>query len=66
MTTKIDEQLTDVDEVISGGEKRVRKGDREIEYRSIDELERIEKRLQRKKRRSRPLHAVTTSVNRGF
>ena len=64
--TKIDEQLADLDEVISGGEKKVRKGDREVEYRSVDELERIENRLKRKKMGRRPLHAVSTTVNRGL
>ncbi|MGB1201252.1 MAG: phage head-tail joining protein [Cognaticolwellia aestuarii] len=66
MTDKIDEQLSDIDEVISGGEKRIKKGDRELEYRSLDELERIEQRLQQKKTNRRPILSVTTSVNRGI
>ena len=66
MTSSVDEQLADIEDVIVGGERRVRKGDREIEYRSLDELERIEQRVQRKKAKPRPLHSVNTSVNRGL
>jgi len=66
MTSKIDQQLSDIDEVISGGEKRVKKGDREIEYRELDELERIEQRLKKKKTKRRPIFAVKTTVDRGF
>jgi hypothetical protein len=58
--------LENLDQVINSGEKEVTKGDRRITFRSVNELEKIENRLNRKVHRNNPHQAVTTNVNRGL
>ena len=47
--------------------KTVQKGDRKVEYRSADELMKIEQHLNRKKRGHQPLYTnVNYQVSRGL
>lgn len=61
---EVDERLAEIEDVISGGEKIIQKGDRRVEYRSLNELERIEDKLKRKKHRRRPFLSTRTNINR--
>ena len=59
-----EEKLKNIDEVLESGAKRVKYEDREVEYRSVSELESIRRRVARRGKRSK--RAITPAFDKGL
>ncbi|WP_018692289.1 hypothetical protein [Algicola sagamiensis] len=60
-------EQTPLQEALSSPEKTLQKGDRKVEFRSTDELLKMEQHLNRQKRTKKPLYSnVHYQVDRGL